>query len=568
MIKELVFRLAQCVGILMILALILSRTRLFRKLITKQDINLKDKIILTIIFGSLGMMGSYFSVPFSGALVNTRIIGVVSGGLLGGPFVGIGAGLMAGIHRYIINPNGFTTAACAISTILEGTGSGIAFYWVKKKEKKWLYAMYAGIAGELFRKFMVLLLARPFADAVNLVKFITIPMVIVNSIGLALFIAVIEGIFKEQEKVGAYQAKLALNIANKTLPYLRKGMNRKTAQKTAEIIYSMVDFAAVAITDNEQILAHIGEGEDHHVPGSKFMTELTNKVIDEQDYYIAKTSQEIQCGKNNCPLESAVIVPLKENNKVIGTLKLYRAHENNISNVDVELGLGLAQLFSTQLELSKLEEQSKLLTKAELRILQSQMNPHFLFNALNTISILCRIKPDSARNLTRELAKYYRQNLRKGNKDLIDIYKELDHVKSYLLIEKARFNKKLKIKYQVEKDLECLIPPLTIQPLVENAVIHGILPKDEGGTIVIKVNKQGDKCCIVVEDDGIGMDTDIFERLSNPESTDSFGLYNVKARLHHLFGENHEFAIDSEKGSRTRVKIVIPYTLTKNIYVV
>ncbi len=558
MIKELIFRLAQCLGILMMLALMLSRTGLFRKLITKQHINLKDKIVLTLIFGGLGMLGSYFSVPFNGALVNTRIIGVVSGGLLAGPFVGTGAGLMAGIHRYFIDPGGFTSVACSVSTILEGIGSGLAYYWVRNKNVKSLYGLYAGITGELFRKTMVLLLARPFADAVTLVKFITIPMVTVNSIGLALFIAVIEGIFKEQEKVSAYQAKVTLNIADRTLPYLRKGINRETAQKTAEIICSMTDFAAVALTDRHQILAHVGMGENHHIPGSRPMTELTKRVIAEQRHYIAQTGEEIECGHNGCPLKSAFIVPLREQNKVIGTLKLYRSGENLISNVDVELGLGLAQLFSTQLELSKLEEQSKLLTKAELRILQSQMNPHFLFNTLNTISILCRVNPSAAREVTRELAKYYRQNLRKNNEELIDIYKELEHVKSYLSIEKVRFNNKLNVEYRIDRDLECLIPPLTIQPLVENAVIHGILPKDEGGTIVIRAENHGEKCCIVVEDNGVGMDETTLKKFLNMEFTDSIGVYNVRERLRHIFGEDHRYTITSKRGAGTSVTIVLP----------
>jgi len=557
-IKELLLSLMNRLGMLMMLALFLSRTKLFKRLVTKQNITFQEKLMLTLIFGILGSLGSYFSISFHGALVNTRIIGVAAGGLLGGPLVGFGAGLLAGVHRWFIDIGGFTTFACSVSTVIEGTAAGLCYFWVKDKKNKWVYGFLFGVFGELFRKLMVILFARPFSDALELVRFITVPMVAVNSIGLAMFIAMIQSVIIEEERVGAFQAKLALNIANKTLPYLRKGINKESARKTAEIIMSIVDFEAVAITDRNVILAHIGAGEDHHLCGAKVLTQITRKVISTGKYAVARKSNEIECSNPECPLKSAIIVPLKEEDKVIGTLKLYKRRENDISHVDIELALGLAQLFSTQLELSKIEYQSKLLTLTELKALQSQINPHFLFNTLNTISILCRIQPETARNLINNLAEFYRNNLR-GNSILVELETELNHVRSYISIEKARFMKKLNVVYEIDSDLKCLIPPLTIQPIVENAINHGILPKEEGGIVSIKLKDLVSHVEIQVEDNGVGMDKKTIQNaLDKDGASVNIGLYNVKSRLKCIYGDSSSLDIESEKGKGTRVTIKIP----------
>ena len=122
-------------------------------------------------------------------------------------------------------------------------------------------------------------------------------------------------------------------------------------------------------------------------------------MIDEGQLRILRSAEEIKCTCKKCPLKSAIIVPLKENEKVIGTLKLYYSKENGISYINEKLAVGLSQIISTQLEISKVSKLEELATKAEIKALQAQINPHFLFNALNTIVSFVRINPESARQL-------------------------------------------------------------------------------------------------------------------------------------------------------------------------
>ena len=414
---------------------------------------------------------------------------------------------------------------------------------------------------ELLQMAIILTIAKPFSAALELVKVIWFPMTFVNSCGIAIFILIIDNIFKEQERVGALQAQLSLNIASETLPYLRKGLNELSAYKAAKIIYDKTDYDAVAITDTEKILAHVGKGEDHHRTGCNLMTITTKNVIGSKNYKVAITREEINCKEPSCPLSSAVVAPLLECDKVIGCLKLYRIRPNSITSIDIKLAQGLAHMFSTQLELAKVENQAKLLASAERRALQAQINPHFLFNALNTIISVSRKNSDDARRLLIDLSQFFRKNLSAGM-ELVPLEQEIEHVKAYLSIEQARFGERLKTEFSINSPtaLSIKVPPLILQPLVENAVKHGIMPKPEGGRVTIKIEDLSDGVVVSVKDDGVGMTEDIFENIKNNKvSKDKIGLRNVNGRLENYFGKESCLKILSNYGSGTLVKFFIPY---------
>lgn len=557
MIITIIINMLNKLCIFMMIIYLLSTSNLFSRLMTKKQGSFKENLVLIAIFGAIGALGNNLAVEYNGSLVNTRIIGVAAGGIYGGPLVGFGAAIIAVAHRVFIGKGSFTVLACSISTIIEGCTAGYVSKFFLGKKNRWLGGMILGAFCELLRKGMVLLISCPFDKALDIVKVITIPMTLVNSLGLAIFIVMVDKIFEDREKLKSEQAKLCLNIANKTLPILRKGLNTQTALETANIIYSMSDFDAVSITSKNETLSHIGVGDDHHIRGSKPLTNITNKVLAGHSTTIARDRESIGCQNENCKLKSAIVVPLKNNEDIIGTLKLYRCRENSISDADIELGLGLAHLFSTQLELSILDEQAKIITLARIKMLQSQMNPHFLFNSLNTISVLCRINPLMARNVIKHLANYYRKNL-KNMEDLNDIKDEIDHVKSYLAIEKARFNNKLNVYYDIDENLDIKIPPLTIQPLVENAVNHGILSKPHGGTVWIKVKKSEEGVIISVKDDGIGIGEDIIADIKKMQfPKESYGLSLVAKRLQFTFGERAYFNVESKSNKGTEITINI-----------
>ena len=170
---------------------------------------------------------------------------------------------------------------------------------------------------------------------------------------------------------------------------------------------------------------------------------------------------------------------------------------------------------------------------SEMRFLQAQIRPHFLYNTLNTIMGFCRKDPEKARELLDQLSCYLRGKFKFGEMDKFILLKEeLELVKAYLHIEKARFGDRLQVVSSFPAGANYWIPPLILQPLVENAVRHGIYPRKEGGTIVIKAEDLADALVISIKDDGVGMSkTKIEEILNTQKEIDGIGLRNVNQRL-------------------------------------
>jgi len=545
------------VGIIVLVAILLSRFKYFRQIITQQRLPFRDIIILTLFFSAFGIFGTYTGIPIKGALANSRVVGVFVGGLIGGPIVGILAGLIAGVHRWGIDIGGFTAFACMIATICEGALAGFLSRKFKKSNKKWLFALVAGVGAEILQMAIILILVTPFYEAWDLVKIISLPMIIANAIGISMFIIIVDWILREHDRIASNQSKTVLLIANKTINLFRKGLNEKTATKAATIIKKMTEAQAVTFTCHDKILAHVGVGSDHHFTGSDTLTGLTRQVLLEGVTRVAYTHEDIDCSEEDCDLRSGVIVPLKEKEKTIGTLKMYKTSERAITDVDIQLAEGLASLFSTQIELARIEEQAKLLKQAELKSLQAQINPHFLFNALNTVASLTRTNSEKARDLLVRLAAYFRRSL--YNSEEILLTEEITNIKNYLEIEKARFGDTLKIDFDISENLDCKIPPFTIQPIVENALKHGLLNRVGGGSITISANLKNKNIVITVKDDGVGIDdTKLRLLLDEGHTTKSVGLKNVHRRLVHRYGELYGLTIKSVKGQGTTVQIKIP----------
>ncbi len=559
MILDIIIGLGSKFGNLFVFAFILSRLKSVRHLLAKKPVRLKDKLILSLVFGGFGIVGTYFSIEFNGALVNTRIIGVATGGLLGGPLVGLLAGVVAGIHRFTIDSGSFTTIACSISTVFEGLMAGYMGKFISDKRQKWVYAMLTGAIAESMRKISVLIFSRPFADALDLVKAIWIPMVVINSIGLALLFMIIESMFKEHEKQKAYQASLVFDIVDRALPFFKQGIHSDSIKRVVSIIYEMTEFDGVSITDNERVIAYVGPSKGIYEIGDNIGKDNIRDMFKDKDSIIINNASTRSYNKPKNKNIPFIMIPLKEKNEIIGTLRLYKNTMESITAIDIELAHGLGRLFSTQFTLNKLEKNSNLLAIAELKTLQAQINPHFLFNSLTVIASLCRIDVEKARNLIIHLSNFFRKNLN-INKELIDLDTEINHVKSYVEIEKARFEDKLQIIYDIEPNTDCLIPPLTLQPLVENSIKHGILSKKTGGVVKIKAWNEGYLVNISVIDNGVGMENERIEEVLNRDNmdSDSVGINNVNQRLKGIFGEDYGLSIKSDISKGTEVYLRIP----------
>lgn len=554
----LIIQMALRMSMVITIAFLMTRAKPFRRLLYNTA-SFRERLILTGIFSAIAIFGTYSAVEIQGALANSRVIGVVMAGLLGGPLMGAGAGLVSGLHRWFLG--GFTGFACGLSTFTEGLVSGLICKMCRDKKIGWEAAFLTGILTESLQMLIILLVAKPFPAALSLVKVISVPMIVINSTGVAIFMMIVRSAQEEEERIGAVQAQKVLSIANKTLQYLRQGLNRDSAQKVAEVIKGYSNVEAVALTDDQKILAHIGGGAGHHLPGQPIMTRATRWVLDQGKIMVAVSREEIQCSHPGCTLRSAVIIPLVSGERTVGTLKLYQAKENSVSSLDLEFAKGLGLLFSTQLELSELEAQGKLLKEAQLKALQAQINPHFLFNSLNTIVSFSRHDPEKTRDLLIHLGDFFRKTLSK-NQDFVTIAEELERIDAYLAIEQARNGSRLQVFRDIDPGLlEVTLPALILQPLVENCVKHGILPKPQGGGVFIRVCRENDSAVITVEDNGVGMDPSGTWKTQAAIFSDKgagIGLKNVDQRLKTIYGLENGLKITSGMDRGTKFEINIP----------
>lgn len=554
--------LAERTAVLIVAALLFTRVRAFRSILNQQA-NWREKAVMVLIFSAISILGTYNGIWYQDAIANSRVIGTVVAGLLAGPWVGLLTGLVAGIHRYSLG--GFTDLACAVSTISEGLIAGLIYQYRRNRNQGigWTTALGVGFIAEWMQMGIILLLASPYAEALALVKSISIPMSVVNSLGVAILIIIIDLVKKEEDRIGALQAQRTMQVADKTLSYLRQGLNYDSAKKVAEEILRTTRVAAVAITDTRTVLAHVGAGSSHHVVGEGITTKATKEVILTKEMMIARTKEEIGCKEPSCSLRYAILVPLMRRQEVAGVLKLYQDRSRKLSAVDLELVRGLGNFISTQLELAELEKQSRLLADAEIKALHAQINPHFLFNALNTIVSFIRFRPEQARELLIHLGEYFRRNLHDSG-GYVSLAGELEHIEAYLAIERARFGDKLHVEYDIEAGVERVtVPGLILQPLVENAVKHGLLPKREGGTVKIRARRLDTQTLeLTVADDGVGMDQDPFlmaqTQKDGKRRLSGIGLTNVRSRLCSIYGQPYGIVIESEFGRGTTCTIQLP----------
>ncbi len=515
---------------LLVMLFVVTRIKGFRKIFQKDKYEKKDIAVICTIFSAFAIFETYAGIKVDGSLLNIRTITIVSGGILFGPEVGIITGLVAGSHRFLIDIHGVTSLPCLITSIVAGISSG---YINKKVERKYLYiaGILLGMVCEVLTMVLILIMTKPYTLGLSIVSKIAIPMIL-GEINVGFIILLMQFVDDEKEMIAGQQSKLALDIANETLPYFRN-INNVSLRKICTIIKEHMQADAVSITDKIHVLAYVGVDEDIYNVQDKEINEATKVAILKNKILI--NNDNVKNDHRN--LKSAIIIPFEDKNGVSGTLKIYYKNSNKITYSIKALSTGLSQIISTLMEVSKVEQIRETANKAEIRALQRQINPHFLFNALNAITSFIRINPDKARELIINLSNYLRYNL-EINDGLIDIKKELKQVKDFVEIEKARFGDKINLVYEID-DVNIKVPSLIIQPIVENAIIHGVLAGKGTGTIKLSVkNCEDERVKITVEDTGVGISQEIINKVySGNMPENKIGLYNVYLRLKLMYGE-------------------------------
>ncbi|EKB20278.1 sensor histidine kinase [Aeromonas veronii] len=551
---QLVLSLLQQMSVSLVIAYLFSKSPLLRPL-ANYSVRLPHKILIYIIFSSFCILGTYVGLDIDDAIANTRAVGAVLGGLLGGPLVGFLVGLTGGLHRYTLG--GFTDLACAISTTCEGLLGGIVHWRLMRAGRtdalfQPRIAFFTTLYAEIMQMVIILLVATPFDKSLLLVRTIATPMILANSCGAALFISMIRDQQRMYEKFSRVFSAKALNIANRTVGIMSQGFTPEASNKIARIIKEETGVGAVAITDTEQILAFIGTGEDHHLPGTPIASAITMQAIAQNQVLFADgNAQPYRCSLSPaCQLGSVLVIPLQGDKGVIGTIKLYEPKKRLFLKINHTLGEGIANLLSQQLLAGRLEQHQRLLVQSELKLIQAQINPHFLFNTLNTISAITRRDPDKARDLLLHLSLFFRKNLKRQS-GLATLQEEQEHCQSYLEIELARFGDRLTVINEIPPHLATLrLPSFTLQPLIENAIKHGISTLLEQGRIRLWTDEHPTSVTIHVEDNAGTWQ-------AHPAG-DGLGMTIVDRRLKSAFGERYGVTIACEPDQWTRVSFTIP----------
>lgn len=551
---QLVLSLLQQMSVSLVIAYLFSKSPLLRPL-ANYSVRLPHKILIYIIFSAFCILGTYVGLDIDDAIANTRAVGAVLGGLLGGPLVGFLVGLTGGLHRYTLG--GFTDLACAISTTCEGLLGGLVHWRLMRSGRMGALfepkvAFFTTLYAEMLQMVIILLVAAPFDKALLLVRTIATPMILANSCGAALFISMIRDQQLMYEKFSRVFSAKALNIANRTVGIMSQGFTPEASSKIAKIIQEETGVGAVAITDTDKILAFIGIGEDHHKPGTPITSATTMEAIAQNKVLFADgNSQPYRCSISpQCQLGSVLVIPLQGDKGVIGTIKLYEPKKRLFLKINHTLGEGIANLLSQQLLAGRLEQQQRLLVQSELKLIQAQINPHFLFNTLNTISAITRRDPDKARELLLHLSLFFRKNL-KRHSGLSTLQEEQEHCQSYLEIELARFGDRLTVINEIPAHLANLqLPSFTLQPLIENAIKHGISTLLEQGQIRLYTEEHADSVTIHVEDNA--------GTWQPQPAGDGLGMTIVDRRLKSAFGERYGVSVACEPEQWTQVSCTIP----------
>jgi two-component system, LytTR family, sensor kinase len=349
-----------------------------------------------------------------------------------------------------------------------------------------------------------------------------------------------------------------LDTLVEALPQLRGGLRAESAEFTARLLYENLHLEAAAVVSRDRILAFVGRGADHHRIGSRSMTSLTRRALHTGQVVRSRDRAVIGCRRPDCPLSSALIAPLVVRGEVVGALKLYHSSNRAVLDRDEKIAAGLARVFGVYLELAALDARAALVTRAELEALRAQISPHFLFNTLTTIAALTRVDAASAHDLIVEFAEFFRETLSQRG-DLIPLRDELQYVERYLRFEKVRLGERLTVEYDVDpRALDVLVPTLCVQPLVENALVHGIAPKGGHGTLRVSARARDRGFEIRVWDDGVGMGERRHAAEAERRPHSGVAVNNIHQRLVGLFGPGSDLEIESGDGPGTSVRFWVP----------
>jgi two-component system LytT family sensor kinase len=374
---------------------------------------------------------------------------------------------------------------------------------------------------------------------------------------IALAIAVVVGLgikllrsFRELGTDAEQATYKTLHAASRAGQHLRTGLNPTGATKASKQLRALLGCDALAITDTAGVLAWDGAAEEL----KPLLMGLAADVLTGGRTTVLQ-ARELGAEPASAAL-AAVIAPVRAGSRVVGAVAAFAP----------SAGAGLvratgevADWVAVQVELAELDASRTLLMEAEVRALRAQISPHFIYNSLNAIASFINTDPERARELVVEFADFTRYSFRRHG-DFTTLAEELRCIDRYLLLERARFGERVQVSLRIAPEvLGTVIPFLSLQPLVENAVRHGLEAKEGAGHITITANDSGAFAEVTIEDDGVGMDpAELQSMLAGHRDGDHVGLRNVDARLRQVYGDQHGLVIETAPGEGTLITLRVP----------
>lgn len=351
-----------------------------------------------------------------------------------------------------------------------------------------------------------------------------------------------------------------LHAASQAGQHLRSGLNPAGAAKASRQLRTLLGCDAFAITDTAGVLAWDGAAEELRAQ----LMDLASEVLTGGRTTVLPAGTAAAGTAADGPASpdvsggdlAAVIAPVRAGNRVVGAVAAFAP----------SAGAGLVRATSevadwvaVQVELAELDASRTLLMEAEVRALRAQISPHFIYNSLNAIASFINTDPARARELVVEFADFTRYSFRRHG-EFTTLAEELRCIDRYLLLERARFGERVQVSLRVAPEvLSTVIPFLSLQPLVENAVRHGLEAKEGPGHISITANDAGAFAEVAIEDDGVGMDpAQLQSMLAGHTDGDHVGLRNVDARLRQVYGDDHGLVIETAPGEGTLITMRVP----------
>ena len=334
---------------------------------------------------------------------------------------------------------------------------------------------------------------------------------------------------------------------------LRAGLTSSSAGKAVRHLRTLVGAVGLALSDTERCLAYDGRGSHH----SDQFTAAAQRAMHTRRTVVLNGS-DLPCDRMDCVVRGAVVAPLAGSAGPVAAALVAVADAKPAPGL-VQATQEAARWAGSQLALAELDSSRERLARAEVRALRAQISPHFIYNALTAIASFVRTDPERARELILEFAEFTRYSFR-AHGDFTTLAEELRSIDRYLTIERARFGDRLQVRLRIAPEvLPVGLPFLCLQPLVENAVRHGLSRKPGVGMVSIEARDAGAECHITVEDDGVGMDPQVFAP-GRPETDDGqhVGLSNVDERLRNVFGDHFGLVVETAPGEGTKVSMRVP----------